>query len=128
MTVDEWVDEYRRAWETRDPDAAAALFTEDASYRSQIFEDPHRGTAGVTEYWTSVTEAQDDVTVRMGRPFTEGDRVAVEFWTTMQAGGSPLTLAGCLLLEFAGDGRCRHLREYWNLHDQIVEPPDGWGA
>lgn len=83
---------------------------------------------GVTEYWTSVTEAQDDVTVRMGRPFTEGDRVAVEFWTTMQAGGSPLTLAGCLLLEFAGDGRCRHLREYWNLHDQIVEPPDGWGA
>ncbi len=128
MTVQEWVDAYRRAWESRDPEAAAALFTEDATYRDQIFEEPHRGTSGVVEYWTSVTEAQSEVTVRMGRPFVEGDRVAVEFWTTMQAGGSPLTLAGCLLLDFADDGRCRHLREYWNLRDEVVDPPAGWGA
>jgi hypothetical protein len=28
MTVDEWVESYRQAWIRRDPEAAAALFTE----------------------------------------------------------------------------------------------------
>ena len=128
MTVDEWVAAYRAAWEQRDPEAAAALFTGDATYRSLIFEEPHEGTIGVTEYWAAVTESQSDVNVRMGRPFVDGDRVTVEFWTTMHSGGAPVTLAGCLLLDFADDGRCRRLREYWNVVGEIVPPPTGWGT
>ena len=34
MTVQEWVDAYARAWRDRDPDAAAALFTDDSLYRA----------------------------------------------------------------------------------------------
>lgn len=128
MTVQEWVDAYRQAWEQRDPSAAAALFTDDATYRSLIFEEPHVGRSGVAEYWQSVTGEQRDVSVVMGRPFVDGDRVTVEFWTTMTAGGDPMTLAGCLLLDFASDGRCRRLREYWNITDDIVEPPTEWGS
>jgi ketosteroid isomerase-like protein len=127
MTVQEWVDAYGRAWEEQDPAGAAALFTDDATYRSLIFEEPHVSPMGVAEYWTSVTAAQRDVTVRMGRPFLDGDRVAVEFWTTMQVEGEPVTLAGCLLLDFADDGRCRRLREYWNFSGDIAEPPAEWG-
>ncbi len=80
MTVDEWVEGYRQAWEARDPDAAAGLFTNDATYRSLIFEEPNVGTEGVADYWKSVTESQSDVTVRMGRPIVDGDRVTVEYW------------------------------------------------
>lgn len=128
MTVDVWIESYRRAWEERDPAAAAALFTDDATYRSLIFEEPHVGASGVSDYWTAVTESQNDVTVTMGRPFGDGDRVAVEFWTTMNTGDAPTTLAGCLLLDFAADGRCRRLREYWNHLGEIAEPPTEWGA
>ncbi|HSJ35134.1 MAG TPA: nuclear transport factor 2 family protein [Acidimicrobiia bacterium] len=128
MTVTEWIDAYRQAWEDRDPEAAASLFTEDAWYRSNIYEDPHEGREGVTAYWAGVTSAQIDVSVQMGQPLVEGDRVAVEFWTNMAVEGDPVTLAGCLLLEFASDGRCRRLREYWNFEQGTHSPPPGWGT
>ena len=57
----------------------------------------------------------------------DGDRVAVEWWTTMTAGGAPATLAGCLLLAFAGDGRCRDLRECWHEAEERIDPPADWG-
>jgi ketosteroid isomerase-like protein len=47
QSLDEWIEEYRLAWENMDADAAAALFTPDATYRDNIFEDPHRGQEGV---------------------------------------------------------------------------------
>lgn len=127
MSVDAWVEAYRVAWETKDSEAAAALFTEDAGYRDNIFEEPHRGRTGVEAYWSGVTAAQSNVTVRMGTPFVDGSRVAVEFWTTMLAGGEPLTLPGCLLLHFDDDGLCTDLREYWVTLPEIRQPPPGWG-
>ncbi|MEX0826258.1 MAG: nuclear transport factor 2 family protein [Acidimicrobiia bacterium] len=127
-SLQEWIDGYRRAWQELDADAAAALFTEDATYRANIFEEPHRGQEGVADYWTAVTAAQSEVRVRMGRPFADGDRVTVEFWTNMQVDGDPVTLPGALLLDFAPDGRCRRLREYWHYQPGSFEPPEGWGT
>jgi hypothetical protein len=63
----------------------------------------------------------------MGSPLIEGSRVVVEFWTTMLAGGSELTLPGCLLLRFDDDGLCSDLREYWQTLPEIRRPPPGWG-
>lgn len=127
MGIDEWVEAYRVAWETRDSKAAGALFAEDSSYRDHIFDEPHLGRGGVEAYWSDVTSAQADVEVRMGTPFVDGNRVAVEFWTTMLAGGEPLTLPGCLLLRFDDDGLCTDLREYWVTLPEIRQPPNGWG-
>jgi len=128
MTVQEWVAAYGAAWEARDPAAAAALFTEDASYRSLIYEEPHTGHDGVADYWRTVTATQSDVRVRMGKPFADGERVALEFWTNMNADGAPVTLAGCLLLDFAADGRCQRLREYWNFAVESADPPPEYGS
>jgi limonene-1,2-epoxide hydrolase len=126
-SVDEWVEAYRSAWEERDAEAAAVLFTEDATYRSNIVEDAYEGRAGVAEYWRTVTQSQSDVEVRMGRPFVDGTRVAVEFWTTMAVDGAPTTLPGCLLLDFDAEGLCRRLREYWHFLPGSHEPPPEWG-
>ena len=63
----------------------------------------------------------------MGTPFVAGDLVAVEWWTTMVDDGVQITLPGCLLLRFAPDGRCRTLREYWNLEPGLHDPHPGWG-
>ena len=65
----------------------------------------------------------------MGRPFVDGDRAAVEWWTTMDdSDDGEVTLPGCLLLRFAPDGRCTALREYWHLEPGRHEPHDGWGT
>ena len=127
MTLDDWIEGYRLAWVNRDAEAAAALFTEDATYRSNIFEEPHHGRAGVKAYWESVTSTQSEVAVMMGSPFVDGSRVAVEFWTMMEVGGDEVTLPGCLLLDFDGEGFCRRLREYWHFNPGRREPPQGWG-
>jgi ketosteroid isomerase-like protein len=122
-----WLEAYRVAWEDKDADAAAALFAERATYRSNIFEEPYEGRDGVRRYWQTVTATQEDVRVLMGKPFTDGDRVAAEFWTTMRNDGDDVTLPGCLLLRFDEDGSCRSLREYWHFQPGRFEPPPGWG-
>lgn len=127
LSVDEWVEGYCKAWIDRDPDAAAALFTEDSAYRANIFEEPHRGRSGVADYWSAVTDAQSDVEVRMGTPFVDGERVTVEFWTNMLVDGAEVTLPGCLLLRFDEDGLCSDLREYWHFEPGRHLPPDDWG-
>ncbi|MEX0795326.1 MAG: nuclear transport factor 2 family protein [Acidimicrobiia bacterium] len=128
MNIDEWVESYRLAWEQSDDESVAALFTENATYRSNIFEEPHVGREGIRAYWRQATETQSDTSVRMGRPFGEGNRVAVEFWTTMDNEGAPVSLPGCLLLQFEPDGRCASLREYWHFAGGRLEPPAEWGT
>ena len=51
MGVDAWLERYRIAWEEGDADAAAALFTEDAVYRSSPFREPQVGQDGIRAYW-----------------------------------------------------------------------------
>jgi uncharacterized protein (TIGR02246 family) len=126
--VQAWLDGYRKAWVDLDPEAAAALFTEDATYQEQPYEDAYQGQEGVRSYWAGVTATQSDVEVTYGTPFVDGDRVAAEFWVTMKNGGADITLAGTLLLSFAGDGRCRTLREYWHFAEGHQSPREGWGA
>ena len=126
-TLDAWVEGYRLAWENGDAEAAAALFTPDATYRSNIFEEAHRGRAGVEAYWESVTSSQGDVRVQMGRPFVDGSRVSVEFWTNMKVQDEEVTLPGCLLMDFDDNWLCRRLREYWHYAPGLMEPPVGWG-
>ena len=126
-TLGGWVEGYRLAWENRDAEAVTALFTPDGTYRSNIFEAAHQGQDGVKAYWESVTSSQSDVRVRMGRPFVDGSRVSVEFWTNMKVDQEEVTLPGCLLLDFDDNWLCRGLREYWHFAPGSMEPPVGWG-
>lgn len=128
MNVHEWVDEYACAWREKDADAVVALFTEDAEYRSSPFREPSVGSAAIRAYWERATATQEETDVRMGAPVVAGDRVVVEWWTTMRDEGEPITLPGCLLLRFAPDGRCEALREYWHVEPGRHAPHPGWGT
>lgn len=126
--VEHWLQGYREAWERLDADAAARLFTEDASYREHPHQAAHAGQDGIRAYWERVTATQSDVSVRYGRPISDGPRTAVEWWTVMKNGGADVTLSGEFLLIFAADGRCQELREYWHFSEGAIEPPPGWGT
>ena len=126
--VHEWLRAYAAAWASRDAGAAAGLFTPDAIYRSSPFREPSVGTEGVRAYWERATRDQRNLSLRLGEPVIEGNRVAVEWWAIMDVGeGTTGTLPGCLVLLFANDGRCRELREYWHWEEKRMEPPPGWG-
>jgi hypothetical protein len=124
--MNSWVEELRLAWEQADPARAAALFTIDARYHSNPFHPPLIGRTAIEAYWSKATSTQSDVRVRMGRPLLDGDRAVVEWWTVMRNGEAETTDTGALVLAFA-DGLCTNLREYWNMTEAILEPPEGWG-
>ena len=126
--VRSWLEGYKNAWESRDPDAAAALFTPDARYREQPYQAPFEGAAGVRAYWSEVTATQSDVDFRYGTPMVVGDQAVVEWWVTMQNGGADVTLAGIFQLRFAGDGRCADLNEYWHYSEGQLQPYPHWGS
>lgn len=99
MTLERWIECYRRAWETADADEIVDLFTLDASYRSSVFREPHVGSDAIRQYWLRGAGTQQEVAVRMGRPIVTDDRAAVERWTTMiDPDEGEITLPGCLLL------------------------------
>lgn len=128
MDVVEWIERYGCAWETADEDLIVSLFTEDGTYRSSPFRVPYRGHEEIRAYWRRGAGAQRNTRVRMGIPFVDGRRVAVEWWTTMVDDGQEVTLPGCLLLRLEADGRCSELREYWHVEPGIHEPFAGWGT
>lgn len=129
MTREEWIERYRRAWETGDADEIVDLFTPDAAYRSSVFREPYLGRDAIRGYWQRGAGRQRAVTVRMGQPVIAPGRMAVEWWTTMDdPDDGEITLPGCLLLRFAPDGRCHDLWEYWQVQPGRQDPPAGWGA
>jgi ketosteroid isomerase-like protein len=115
-TFESWLDAYKRAWETRDPEAAASLFTANATYQETPFEDPVRGREGIRDYWWDVTRYQ------------EGIEFSYEVLATTEAGGiahwrsgftrltsnSAVELDGIFLMKFDADDKCTEFREWWH--------------
>lgn len=128
IDVHTWITTYHKAWEQADEELVVSLFTRDATYRTGPFREPYRGHDEIRAYWRRAVGSQREIRVRMGTPIVEGNRVAVEWWTTALDDDQPATICGCLLLHFGSDGRCRDLREYWNREDDRSAPFPGWGT
>lgn len=59
-----WLHAYGRAWETRNPEAATALFTDDAIYQETPFDQPFYGRSGILQYWSNVPRYKEQVKFR----------------------------------------------------------------
>lgn len=119
-----WLDGYGRAWEARDPDAAAALFGESAEYDETPFDEPFRGRAAIREYWRSATSTQRDVSFSYEIQSVASDQ-GIAHWSAefiRAASGRRVRLDGILVLHFDEDGQCTLLREWW--HSSNPARPD----
>lgn len=112
-----WLARYKEAWEQRDPERAAALFTDDAAYHEMPFDAPKAGRAGVRDYWTSVTADQRGVAFESQVVAVNG-AVAVARWNakfTLASNGTRVELDGVFILRFERDELCSELREWWHV-------------
>jgi ketosteroid isomerase-like protein len=124
-----WVEGWSKGWPAQDAEAIAALYAEDASFRSHPFREPHRGAAGVRDYceWAFADEERP-TECWFGEPrFTAGGAV-VEYWAIITSEGKEHTLAGISVLDFAADGRVQAQRDYWSMEEGRRERPAGWGV
>jgi uncharacterized protein (TIGR02246 family) len=114
--LEQWLARYERAWEQRDAAAAAALFTEGATYQEMPFDEPKLGHDGIRNYWTEVTADQRDIDFTSEVVAVDG-QVGVARWHatfTLASSGTRLELDGIFELDFDDEGSCTSLREWWH--------------
>jgi SnoaL-like domain len=117
-TLEDWLARYGRAWEAADPEAAAALFTEDATYRETPFDQVMMGRDAIRRYWQEIPDTQRDIS--FGWEVVATDPVVVRWragWVRLRD-ERRITLDGVFLLEFdEATGLCRTLREWWHMDE-----------
>jgi limonene-1,2-epoxide hydrolase len=112
--VRDFLVKYKKAWENRDADLAAGLFTRDARYKENPFAEPIVGREAIHDYWKAATERQEDIHFNVSSSFHVGYIVVAE-WTCSyrdRASGARRELAGMFFADFYGK-QVRAFREYW---------------
>ena len=114
--VNAWLEAYGQAWEAKDPDAAAALFSSDARYYETPYAEPFEGPTAVRDYWAQVTADQTGIDFTHELVGVTG-ATAVARWSatfSLISNGASVELNGVFLLSFDAAGRCTELCEWWH--------------
>jgi uncharacterized protein (TIGR02246 family) len=115
--VRRWLHNYVEAWRTYDPEAIAALFTEDAEYRYHPYDEPVRGRDAIVASWLEEDRRDEPGTWKAGYDvFALDGNVAVATGTSTYltpAGELDRMYCNNFVLEFADDGRCKSFTEYY---------------
>jgi hypothetical protein len=117
-----WAETWARAWPVHDVAAIAALYADDAGYRSLAFAP----ATTVERYLPETFAGESEVECRFGEPVAAADRAAVEWWASWLEAGTPVTLAGVSVLRFDAAGLVVDQRDYWNELDRREAPYAGW--
>jgi hypothetical protein len=113
-----WLESFGEALERADPEAAAALFVLEASWRPGPFLPVLRGRAAIRAHVEGLVAARPGMVIR-GRALGMGTTYGVAHWVAAweapsdaePAAGAP-TSDGILLAAFDPVGRCTSLREW----------------
>lgn len=105
------MDRYVAAWETNDPDDIAALFTDEATYRTAPYRQPWRGREAIVRGWI---DRRDDPGTWIFRSdvLAVGDGVGFVEGVTTYPGPPRRTYRNLWVIHMEGD-RCRDFTEWW---------------
>jgi hypothetical protein len=111
-----WRNAYGRAWESRDPRAAAGLFAEDALYQITPFVPPLCGSEAILEYWVHVTQTEEDVRFGFEILAVNTDFGVARWWASFvrKPPGLRTKLDGIFVISLDAAGHCNSLREWWH--------------
>jgi ketosteroid isomerase-like protein len=121
--LSDWLDAYRHAWETRSPEAAADLFTEDAVYQWGPFGRRLRGRLMIREAWAEAVETQDNVKFGYEVMSASGRGGIVRWWCSMDVPSERThsQIEGVFRLAFEDTGLCTSLEEWWNSKSEPLD-------
>lgn len=120
----EWMDMYGKACEDSDPQAAAKLFTQNATYYETPFDEPMIGQDAIYRYWSAASQALKDVQFSYEIVAVTGNR-GIALWQGKFVGvnsGNRVALDGVFLVEFDQRQKCTLFREWWHLQEIESNP------
>jgi hypothetical protein len=116
-----WLDAYGKAWESRDAEAAAALYVENGTYRVTPFVEPMRGRKAIFEYWSNVARTEENV--KFGYEILVASReLNIARWSAsfvIAPQGLKTKLDGIFVISLDEQGRCTSLREWWHKQQDL---------
>jgi hypothetical protein len=122
--LSEWLDAYGRAWETRDAQAAADLFTEDAVYQWGPFGRKLRGQVMIREAWAEAVETQANIAFGYEIVSATHRGGIVRWWCSADEQGRRWYGEGIFRLAFDEEGVCTSLEEWFNSKHEPLEKRD----
>jgi ketosteroid isomerase-like protein len=116
----QWMDAYKRAYAERDPDAAAKLFADDATYQWGPFGDLLHGPGEIGDKWASAVLDERETDYRFDyEVLAVTDDVGICRWIAsadVPAEGKRVLYDGVFAVVLEGD-LCSEFREWWNTSE-----------
>jgi ketosteroid isomerase-like protein len=115
QAVQAWLDGYSHAWGTYDPEEIRALFSADAVYYDNPFQEPARGREAIVAHWLKDPDEPGTYEGRYHPLLVAGDQaVARGSSRYFDANGAVRDeYDNLFLLRFDADGRCAEYREWY---------------
>ena len=121
-------DAFKRARERTDPDAGVEIFSEDAEYRGDPFEEPMRGENAIRAFWNESAATQIHVEFDAERIWVMGRTILASWHAayTRRDNADRIRLRGFLTFEVDEQGKVWRAREWWHARtvgkDATVAP------
>lgn len=111
--VETWVNAYRRAWETNEPDDIRALFTTDAEYRMTPVAAPWVGSDAIVAGWLEHADPAGSTTFSWHAVAEQDDTAVVQCITGYPSGPKVGTYENLWVIRFGPGGRARSFTDWW---------------
>ena len=110
-----WLDGYSQAWGTYDPTQIGALFSEDAEYHYDPFQQPVRGRDAIVADWLKDRDEAGTYEGRYRPVLVAGDQAVARGYSRYfdTNGAVRDEYDNLFLLRFDADGRCVEYREWY---------------
>jgi uncharacterized protein (TIGR02246 family) len=111
-----WVDGYVEAWNSNDPVAIAALFTQDAAYYTEPYSLAWQGRDEIVRQWLDRKDAPGETEFRW-HPLAISPDVAVVQGEAVYR-NPPRTYSNLWVIRLNAEGRCTEFTEWWMQHPE----------
>lgn len=116
QNFENWLENYKNAWENKNPNEAAKLFSVDATYRETPFDEPMRGRGAIVEYWKEVENSQKDIVFDYEVLAVDREK-GIAHWKASfkrMENEQLIKLDGILIAYFNEENECTKFEEWWH--------------
>jgi ketosteroid isomerase-like protein len=115
-SVSQWLQDYVAAWKSYDPEAIRALFSEQATYRYNPYDEPVRGREAIVANWLENRDRPNTYAADYQPVAVEGPTAVANGRTLYYAADGKAVQRqydNIFVMQFDGEGRCSDFCEWF---------------